>query len=313
MAYLLRDKREELDRQISMLAARGTPDFLLCGMRLYGPVEPALLNAARDIVASVPRDAERGGDARRVDAAAFAERARHEIERYRRDHADVTSTVSILDDMVGLMVSRGHLLVGHALALRADRVEPLIHHEVGTHVLTYCNGAAQPLRQLRLGLADYDELQEGLAVLAEYLVDGLSRARLRLLAARVLAVHSMVEGASFVETFRLLRKDHGFGPGAAFSTTTRVHQSGGFSRDMIYLRGLLHLMAFLADGGALEPLYVGKIALKHVPVLDELRDRQVLREPPLRPAFLDLAGAAERLDAVRHGLPVARLVRGAKR
>ncbi|MGH7504624.1 MAG: tyrosine/phenylalanine carboxypeptidase domain-containing protein, partial [Longimicrobiales bacterium] len=160
MGYLLRDKRDELDRQISMLGARGTADFRLCSLRLYGQLDAPLLDAALAVLDTVPRSPERGGDASPVDAPMFARRARIEIERYRGVHPAVASTVSILDDLVGLMVSHGNLLIGQALSLRADRVEPLIHHEVGTHVLTFCNGAAQPLRQLRNGLADYDELQE---------------------------------------------------------------------------------------------------------------------------------------------------------
>ena len=65
------------------------------------------------------------------------------------------------------------------------RVGASLQHEVGTHLVTYYNGLEQPLRLLHVGLAGYDETQEGLAVLAEYLVGGLSRSRLRTLAERV--------------------------------------------------------------------------------------------------------------------------------
>jgi uncharacterized protein (TIGR02421 family) len=311
MAYLLRDKREELDRQISMLAERNTPDFRASSMRLYKAVGGELLRAARGILDTVKLSgSNEGADPTPVGAGAFAERARAEIGAYAETYDGCTSSVTIRDDIVGLMVSRGQLLVGHALRLRADRVEALIHHEVGTHVLTFVNGAAQPLHQLRHGLADYDELQEGLAVLAEYLVNGLSATRLRLLAARVLAAHAMLEGATFVETFRVLKDEYGFTAPTSFSVASRVHQSGGFSRDMIYLRGLLRLMRHLADGGELEPLYIGKIAAKHIPVIRELRERGVLRPPPLRPRFLDDEAAQRRLDAVCEGLDVAQLVRG---
>ncbi|NIQ16470.1 MAG: DUF1704 domain-containing protein, partial [Candidatus Dadabacteria bacterium] len=69
------------------------------------------------------------------------------------------------------------------------RVEALLQHEIGTHALTYFNGLSQPFKQLCIGLSGYEELQEGLAVLAEYLVGGLSKPRLRLLAGRVVAVN----------------------------------------------------------------------------------------------------------------------------
>lgn len=310
MAFLLRDKREELDRQITMLGDQGTYAFRTGSEGLYGKLDDVLLDAAQSILREV-RPEPRAHDGALVDAHAFARRARQEIEHYQTLHPELTSTVTVRDDIVGLLVSRGQLMVGHSLSLDPDRVEPLIQHEVGTHVLTFANGAAQPLRQLRYGLASYDELQEGLAVLAEYLVDGLTAGRLRLLAARVIAVHAMLEGATFVDTFRVLRDEHGFTAYGAFSVAARVHQSGGFTRDMIYLRGLLRLMRHLARGAPLEPLYVGKIAVKHIPVIEELRERGVLREPPLLPRFLHDADALRRLEALRAGLPVTSLVRGA--
>ena len=142
----------------------------------------------------------------------------------------------------------------------SSRVEALIQHEVGTHVLTYHNGRAQRLRHLYTGFAGYDALQEGLAVLAEYLVGGLSRPRLRLLAARVVAAHLMIDGASFVETFRTLDRTYDFAQRTAFVVTMRTYRSGGLTKDAVYLRGLRQILDYLAGGGDLEPLFVGKIA-----------------------------------------------------
>ena len=103
------------------------------------------------------------------------------------------------------MVSNGDLLVAPDVpGRRVARVEALLHHEVGTHVVTYVNGAHQPLHVLASGLAGHDETQEGLAVLAEHLVGGLTAGRLRQLAARVVAVHQMVEGAAFPEVHATL-------------------------------------------------------------------------------------------------------------
>ena len=83
-----------------------------------------------------------------------------------------------------------------------------------------------------------DALQEGLAVLAEYLVVGLSRPRLRLLAGRVVAVRYLLDGASFVDTFRELSLTHGFANPVAFTIAVRTFRSGGFTKDAVYLRGL---------------------------------------------------------------------------
>jgi uncharacterized protein (TIGR02421 family) len=304
---LLRDKREELDKQITLLSDRNSPAFLPGSIRLFGHLRSPLLQRALEILEEIePRRSP--GRRERVSAQEFATRAEAEFDYYRARYPDFRSEVQIRPDLMGLMVSSGKLLIGEGLALWPDRVEALIQHEVGTHVLTWVNGAAQPFLQMARGFASYDELQEGLGVLAEYLAGGLNEARMRLLAARVVAVHCVMEGASFVDTFRKLHQDHGFGPYAAFGITARVHESGGFTRDMIYLRGLIEVVEHLRDGGELEPLYVGKIAARHLDVVQEFRERGVLRPTPLLPRFLDWPSAQERLKAVRDGLPITGMV-----
>jgi uncharacterized protein (TIGR02421 family) len=308
LAQLLREKREELDIQITMLSERNTPKFLYSSIRLYRGVEAELLRAAQGILATIPPPTPAGKTQQWVDAEEFRRAAEAEFEYFRRQYPAIPSRIEVRNDISGLMVSHGNLLIDSRLKIRPERLEALLQHEVGTHVLTYCNGRAQPLRQLYTGLDDYDELQEGLAVLAEYLVGRLDRARMRLLGARVVAAHCQVEGATFVDTFRELRNTYGFQPRTCFDVATRIYASGGFIKDVIYLRGLMSLMDYLKGGHPLETLYVGKIALKHVPVIEELRARQILKEIPLKPRFLTTPEGQKRLREVREGLLVTGLV-----
>jgi uncharacterized protein (TIGR02421 family) len=308
LAFLLRDKRDELDRQVTLLTERNSPEFRLSSMRLYGVVDEPLLRAARDILERVPPPTGGGSDARLVRAGDFARIARAEIEQYRAALPDLAADVQVRSDLVGLMVSRGNLLVDERLRLPPHRVQPLLHHEVGTHVLTYYNGLAQPLLQLSTGLAGYDEMQEGIAVFTEYLAGGLGAARMRVLAARVVAAHSVEAGADFIDTFRLLHRQHDFTARTAFDITERLHHAGGFTRDLIYLRGLLHIIDFVRSGGDLEPLFIGKIAARHIDIMDELRARGFLRPPPLVPRILSEPDTAARLDAVRRGLPLIDMI-----
>lgn len=234
--------------------------------------------------------------------------ARGQIEYYRSSYPAIAATAEIRNDVPGLMVSEGKLLIGQRTKVVASWVEAALQHEVGTHILTYFNGRAQRLRQLYCGLPGYDELQEGLAVLAEYMADGLSRARLRLLAGRVVAVQRLTEGVPFVEIFRELNRAHGFAERTAFTITMRVYRGGGLTKDAVYLRGLDRLLNYLKAGGALEPLLVGKISMDHIPIIQELQWRQVLRPAPLRPRYLESARAAEKLQRLRRGLSVLDLI-----
>jgi uncharacterized protein (TIGR02421 family) len=313
LAQLFRDQQAELDRKLTMLGDRGTRRFLYGSLQLYGGVSPSLLALADEILTRVPSRSRDESPRGAADAEAFAARARQELEHYRRLHPALRSEVQVRPDLVGLMVSRGNLLIGAQARIPRSRVEALIAHEIGTHVVTYVNGKTQPFRQLSVGLPGYDELQEGIAVLAEHLVGGFSRPRLRLLAARVLAVRRMADGADFVEVFRELDRAHDFAQRTAFTITMRVFRGGGLTKDAAYLRGLVGVLAYLRDGGSLEPLLVGKLGPDHVPIVEELQWRRVLQTPPLRPRYLDDPGGRRRLAAVRQGVSVLDLVTRTRR
>ena len=304
LQQLFREKQHELELQLTMLRDRDTPRFVHESLQLFGGVQDDLLQRAEALLQLLQahEDAEReggdnGGD--KVDALAFARRAEAEFESYRRAFGAFTATTEVNDETNGLVVSKGRLFIGADLSLAPSRVEALLAHEVGTHVVTYFNGYAQPFQQLRAGLAGYEELQEGLAVLSEYLVGGLSRSRMQLIAARVVAVRHLIDGASFIDTFRALAGDHGLTKARAYNVAMRVYRGGGFTKDAVYLRGLEQVLRHLRGGGELEPLYVGKIAIAHLPILKELRLRNVLVPTPIVPRHLSDPRARARLEFLR--------------
>jgi uncharacterized protein (TIGR02421 family) len=206
------------------------------------------------------------------------------------------------------MVSNGRFLIPSNIALRARRVEPLIQHEIGTHVVTFENGRVQPLQLLTMGLPGYDETQEGLAVLAEYVTGGLDPQRLRLLAARVIAVDRMLEGAGFHDVFEELREQHCFHPRVAWGIAIRVVRSGGLTKDVIYLRGISRVLDFLSEWKTIEPLLLGKLSLDHVPLVGDLKERGILRSVWITPRWAEGPEAEERLARVFEGISVRDLV-----
>lgn len=304
---LFRAKRDEIARQVTALEDRDTSRFVYGSLQLYGGVTRSLAAAAEELLTTIPAQAP---SSRTVTAGVFAEAARAELDRYRAVYPDFPAHIEVRDDVSELMVSFGRLLIPETATFRANRVEPLVHHEVGTHVVTYQNGARQPLTLLTIGLPGYDETQEGLAVLAEYLTGGLDPRRLRVLAARVVAVRQMLDGAGFLDIFESLRTERGMPSRTAWSIATRVVVGGGSVKDAIYLRGITRILEVLAEGKSLDPLFVGKLALDHVPLIEDLLDREVLTAPWVRPRWLDVPGAQERLDRLRAGASVTDLYEG---
>lgn len=298
--YLFANKREELDRQISMLTDRNSPEFLLQSQQVYGFPDTQLIETAQRILETVAPPEKEKRKTSFVDADTFKRHAENELSYYYKQDPQFKSSVSIRDDIPGLMVSHGQLLIGDSAVVAQNRIEATLQHEVGTHVLTYHNGGRQPLRLLQVGLAGYEELQEGMAILSEFLIGGLTASRLRQIAGRVEAVRQLVLGAEFVEVYNSLHEHYGFASREAYTVTMRVFRGGGFTKDALYLRGLIDVLNYLEQDRDLDKLFIGKIALNHIDIASELLWRRILKPPRLLPRYLAATNSASRLDEIRH-------------
>ena len=297
LAGVLGEKQRELDRMIELVRLRGTEGFVAASIDLFGGVEPDLLELAHAILDGVgdsePLEAGIG-----VDAVVAA--VEDEVAWYRERAPDFSLEVVVDADIGSLMmVSHGRLYLDAQLRLPRARLQPLLQHELGTHVVTRYNGLRQPLRQLAVGLAHYDPLQEGLGVLAEFLAGFLPGERLRVLAGRVVAADMAVRGIAIPGIFACLHHEHGFSTEDAFDIAVRARRGGGLTKDAVYLRGLRDLMAYLRAGGDFEPLFAGKFALTHVVVLEQLVDAGWVAPPALLPRYATTEGFASTLERSR--------------
>ncbi len=303
LARLLRDQREHLDGELGMIAHRNTSKCLYSSLHVYGGVEDKLHRVARGVAEAFGGDAfgeasDEGSPDELYDAEDFRRRVLAEFEFYKKQWAPFEARVEIRDDVSSLLVSENTLFVPRATVLSKRRAEALLAHEVGTHLLTYNNGRSQPLGLMKTGLAGYDQLQEGLAVVAEYLAGGLTPERLRLLAARVIAVRHLLRGADFVEVFRDVHKTLALPKRHAFFVTLRVFRGGGFTKDAIYLRGVLDVLEHLRREQPFDMLLTGKFSIAHAPLIHELRCRQLLKAPCLVPRALKTARGKRHLSAL---------------
>ncbi|MBP0905351.1 flavohemoglobin expression-modulating QEGLA motif protein [Mariniflexile gromovii] len=306
IAFILRGKRLEIEKQLTMLEERGTDNFRYISESLYSTISKDVLNEAKNILETYQKG-ENSDDSTRFNCYQFAHYAQMELDYYSEKFPDLELKLEIRNDVAGIMVSKSKLLINDQMSLDSKRCDALIQHEVSTHILTYCNGKQQPLNQMYEGFEGYDQFQEGIAVITEYLVGGLTINRLRLLAGRVMAVKSMTENASFITTFNLLYKKYAFPSKVAYNITMRVYRGGGLTKDAVYLAGVMDVLKYIKNGGALETLYTGKFNMHHIKIIEELLQRNVLKAPVL-PRFLERESVKERLHQLRHGIKVTQLV-----
>ncbi len=163
----------------------------------------------------------------------------------------------------------------------ADTVS-LVAHEIDVHVQRSVNGGAQQLAIFATGLPGSLATEEGLAVAAEERV-GVSTRHLVDRQALVASAVLLARNTGFAEVHRMLAER--VGPEAAWVITVRVKRGlaapdapGVFAKDAVYHIGYHAVQAWLAAGGCLASLYVGKVGLHH-PVADWITAGWVVPQP----------------------------------
>ncbi|MCG6939270.1 MAG: flavohemoglobin expression-modulating QEGLA motif protein [Gammaproteobacteria bacterium] len=243
-----------------MLGAIGTPDFTRYSIELYGK----------------PNDVYKTQDWTALDAADFFLRKTDELlggyvvpptvadipvevfaERLQKSIDDF-----FVDDKVSVIIDAG--LSARAIAgssrvrLRAGAMfseldlNQLLEHEAHIHAATMHNGKRQRnLQILSLGAPRTTRAQEGIAVMAELLTLALDIVRLRRIALRVKAIAMALDGADFIDIFKSFL-EAGQTEEESYQSTVRCFRGGDvkggsvFTKDTVYLKGLMEVHAFLA-------------------------------------------------------------------
>jgi uncharacterized protein (TIGR02421 family) len=310
--HIFQTQREEISRLLTMISDRNLPNFMYGSLQVFGGVDDALRLQAKDILVRAYGYSASQNKFSKVPARQVAKQAKTLITEYAKQAPSFKCEIEIRDDIPGILVSGGKLLVGANLNLDKKRMSATLAHEVSTHVITHFNGSAQPFQQFHSGMQNYESIQEGLAMLSEYFVGGLSASRLRTIAGRVLAVDAMVKGADFITVFKMLCDDWQFSKKQAFTITMRVYRGGGFTKDAVYLRGMLEVVNYLKSGGDYMLLFVGKIALQHIPFLQELKWRKLLKDAQLKPNFIGTEYFDKRMEKLKSSSSLITLINGAE-
>jgi len=176
-------------------------------------------------------------------------------------------------------------------------IDQLLQHEALIHTATALNGRAQPhFKILGRAHAGTTEVQEGLAVFAEIISGAMDPQRFRRLSDRVIAIQMSIDGADFKEVFDFYneRLDD---PDQSFENARRVFRGGvltggaPFTKDMVYLNGLLRVHNFmrtvvkLGRADLIRILFSGKMDIEDVPALAQMAASGRMRNPEFMPPW----------------------------
>jgi len=159
------------------------------------------------------------------------------------------------------------LRVNSRARFRDRDTQKLIAHEIDVHAMRAVNGQRQPLWVFSTGLPGSLETEEGLALYAEECVQASSPGNAWRQGLVVQAV-SWAEEMGFRELYERLLEIGG--SGLAWGIALRVKrglkdpsQPGVYGKDVVYFRGLRTVRNWLASGGDIQQLYVGKVSVEH--------------------------------------------------
>lgn len=176
--------------------------------------------------------------------------------------------------------------------------QQLLEHEAFVHSLTALNGREQPvLKSLGRAPPRITATQEGLATFAELITGAIDLQRLKRISLRIVAIDEALNGADFIDVFRLFL-EAGQNEVESFTSAMRVFRGcpvdGGtaFTKDAVYLHGLLSVHTFFRWAlkhrklNLTHLLFAGKMALHDVFTLEPMFEEGIIVEPLYLPQWL---------------------------
>jgi len=287
LGILLEKKRQELRLRLDLLEARGqSARFTRASAALFGRPTAALLRAAETMLRDRPECDLPDPTKQFLSAEETKEKFMEVLRRYGLHNWTVEIRPTLIADCT---------VGGHSIYLRSEtrfsptRIEALVIHEIETHILTAENGANQPYELLQRGTAGYLETQEGLATYNQNRVYGPGNDRRYNPARNVLATAYGLTH-SFAETRAYCEKELGYDEDKALTQTISIKRGlrdasepGGFTKSLIYFRGCEAIEHFVNKGGDMRRLYIGKVTLQDLDLIEKIPD---LQPPLLLPEFL---------------------------
>lgn len=222
-----------------------------------------------------------------LQATEFMAAARQVLDAYALTEWQVVAKARLAKAAVNSQ--RRQLIVREDALFDFTEAAGLLVHEIGGHVLRASNAQAQPDPTASLAVGDSAPTEEGIATWLEQHLGVATSRRLRIFAARAVAIRlSATAGAS--EVLEILRPLVGVHEAAAITLRVKrglinLESVGGYTKDHAYLSGFIQIRKLLAEDISRFPsLMTTKWPLELLPLAEGLIGAGALHEPRRLPS-----------------------------
>jgi hypothetical protein len=214
-------------------------------------------------------------------------------ELYTRLHLPAPKLVFANQRLARMSVLRERIVIRRDLKITATALRALLAHEVQAHYLRSYNQRWQTFPHLKH--SQYLRTEEGLATLLDNFYK--TKPDFSNVCRQYLGV-AQAQTSSFAELFAWRRQfaPHGFNH--VWLSCVRLKrglqdtsQPGGFTKDLVYLEGLIQVLEYLTEpGNDVKDLYLGKIDISQLPAIKA----QAVTDNLVYPEFTATASQRER-------------------
>jgi uncharacterized protein (TIGR02421 family) len=298
---------------VSMLEARGTPEFYKYTKELYGSpqdgfhgTKSTILEQGR-LLEGILFSLEGKALGKEYPKNITAEEVVNELrDRFSRSFLAGKVEVKLSDGIVSdASAGADTIKIKESSMFSIKDIDIFEVHEGWVHVATTANGKNQATATfLSKGSPRVVATQEGLAILMEIFTFSSYPLRARIINDRILAIAMVENGANFLEVYQA-QLEKGYTELDAYRNTMRVFRGGvvtggaPFTKDISYCRGFIENYNFIRTAirhghpEIIPYLYTGKLNVDDVPMLYRLAQEGVVDPPQLLPPhFRDLSGLA---------------------
>jgi len=271
LGQIFLEKKSELIRKIELIENIDTENFTAKSIALFGEPSKELIAECEKML--VEREKSKTIENENISAEEAKKKFEKVFEKYGLKNWKVRLKKEMVTDCVA--GKNNMMFVRENSKFSEKRLENLITHEIETHILTAENGKNQPFEIFNRGLADYLITQEGLAMYNVSKQTGKSiKDNFRALAL-VIAADIAIK-SSFVETFEKILS-YGIPIDQAVRITLKVKRGlsdtgapGAFTKDILYYKGFKEVSEFIANGGKIKELYIGKLNVKDLQLIKKI-------------------------------------------